>query len=86
MRLAKALQPGHVITVEPGIYFVPTLMDRWRAEGKFTSFINYDAFDAYRDFGGVRIEDDVLVLDDGYRVLGRPIPRTMDEVEEEAAR
>ena len=75
-----------VVTVEPGIYFIPTLMDRWRAEGKFTSFINYDAFDAYRDFGGVRIEDDVLVLDDGYRVLGRPIPRTIDEVEAEAAR
>ncbi len=86
LRLAKALQPGYVVTVEPGIYFIPTLMDRWRAEGKFTSFINYDAFDAYRDFGGVRIEDDVLVLDDGYRVLGRPIPRTIDEVEEEEAR
>ena len=81
LRLAKALHPGYVVTVEPGIYFIPTLMDRWRAEGKFTSFINYDAFDAYRDFGGVRIEDDVLVLDDGYRVLGRPIPRTIDEVE-----
>ena len=81
LRLAKALQPGYVVTVEPGIYFIPTLMDRWRAEGKFASFINYDAFDAYRDFGGVRIEDDVLVLDDGYRVLGRPIPRTIDEVE-----
>ncbi len=67
-----------VVTVEPGIY--PTLMDRWRAEGKFTSFTNDDAFDAYRDFGGIRIEDDVLVLDDGYRVLGRPIPWTMDEV------
>ena len=75
-----------VVTVEPGIYFVPTLMDRWRAEGKFTSFINDDAFDAYRDFGGVRLEDDVLVLDDGYRVLGRPIPRTIDEVEAAAAR
>ena len=86
LRLAKALQPGYVVTVEPGIYFIPTLMDRWRAEGKFASFINYDAFDAYRDFGGVRIEDDVLVLDDGYRVLGRPIPRTIDEVETEAAR
>jgi len=86
LRLAKALHPGYVVTVEPGIYFIPTLMDRWRAEGKFMSFINYDAFDAYRDFGGVRIEDDVLVLDDGYRVLGRPIPRTMDEVEAAAAR
>ena len=86
LRLAKALRPGHVVTVEPGIYFIPTLMDRWRAEGRFTAFIDYDAFDAYRDFGGVRIEDDVLVLDDGYRVLGRPIPKTVDEVEAEAAR
>ena len=86
LRLAKALRPGHVVTIEPGIYFIPTLMDRWRAEGKFTAFIDYDAFDAYRGFGGVRIEDDVLVLGDGYRVLGRPIPRTIDEVEMEAAR
>jgi len=84
--LIKALQPGYVAIAEPGIYFIPTLMDRWRAEGTFTSFINDDAFDAYRDFGGVRIEDDVLVLDDGYRVLGQPIPRTIDEVEAAASR
>ena len=86
LRLGKALQPGYVVTVEPGCYFVGPLLDQWRAEGKFDAFINYDAFDAYRGFGGVRIEDDVLVTDDGYRVLGRSIPKTIAEVEGTAAR
>ena len=86
LRLGKALEPGYVVTVEPGCYFIDPLIDQWQAEGKFDAFINYDAFDAYRGFGGVRIEDDVLVTPDGYRVLGRPIPRTIDEVEAAAAR
>ena len=86
LRLGKSLEPGYVVTVEPGVYFIPTLLDRWRAERRFEAFINYDAFEAYRDFGGVRIEDDVLVTEEGYRMLGRPIPRTIEEVEAMAVR
>ena len=82
LRLGKALEPGFVITVEPGLYFIPELIDRWKAEKKCGEFINYDAVEKYRDFGGVRLEDDVLVTESGNRVLGKPIPRTIDQVEE----
>ena len=81
LRLAKALEPSFVITVEPGIYFIPELIDRWKAEQKCSSSINYNAVEKYRDFGGIRIEDDVLVTQNGHRLLGRPIPKTIDEVE-----
>jgi Xaa-Pro aminopeptidase len=82
LRLGKELQRGYVLTVEPGIYFIPALMDKWRSEGKFTSFINYEKAETYRDFGGIRIEDDVLVTETGQRVLGKPIPKTVEEVKE----
>jgi len=82
LRLAKALEPGFVITVEPGIYFIPELIDRWKAEKKNSQYINYELLESYRDFGGIRIEDDVLVTQIGYRVLGREIPRTISEVED----
>lgn len=81
LRLARRLQPGFVLTVEPGIYFIPALIDQWRAEGKFTDFINYDILETYKDFGGIRIEDDVLVTDTGSKVLGKPIPKTVEEIE-----
>ncbi len=81
LRLAKKLEPGYVITVEPGIYFVPALIDRWRAEGRYTDFIRYDRLEDYKTFGGVRIEDDVLITEDGARVLGPPIPKTVEAVE-----
>jgi Xaa-Pro aminopeptidase len=74
--------PGHVMTVEPGLYFIPELIDLWKAERKFTDFINYDALEAYRDFGGVRIEDNILITDEGNKVLGPPIPKTVRDVEE----
>ncbi len=81
LRLGKQLQAGNVITVEPGIYFIPELIDRWQSEGKFTNFINYNALDAYRDFSGIRIEDNVLITENSSRVLGDPIPKTVAEVE-----
>ena len=81
LRLARALEPGFVVTVEPGLYFIPGLIDRWRAEGKFEEFIDYNRLEGFRDFGGIRIEDDVLVLEDGRRVLGKPIPKSIADVE-----
>ncbi len=85
LRLARELQPGFVLTVEPGIYFIPPLIDKWKAENKFKKYINYARVDAYRNFGGIRIEDDVLVTDDGCRVLGRPIPKTVKDIEKAMA-
>jgi Xaa-Pro aminopeptidase len=85
LRLGRAVEPGFAVTVEPGLYFIPQLIDRWRAEGKHADFIDYEAVEAYRDFGGIRIEDDVLVTDEGCRILGTPIPKTVAEVEELAS-
>ena len=81
LRLAKELKPGFVFTIEPGIYFIPALIDLWKSEKKHSAFINYDRLEAYRDFGGIRIEDDILVTNEGYKVLGKPIPKTVGEVE-----
>jgi len=81
LRYAKTIKPGMVFTVEPGIYFVPALIDKWKKEKKHAMFINYKKVDTYRDFTGIRIEDDVLVTKNGYRVLGRSIPKTVDEIE-----
>jgi Xaa-Pro aminopeptidase len=82
LRLGKELEAGFVITVEPGIYFIPELIKRWKAENKNSQYINYDMVEKYEDFGGVRIEDDVLVTENGYRVLGKKIPKTIAEVED----
>ncbi|MEE9394364.1 MAG: aminopeptidase P family protein [Planctomycetota bacterium] len=81
LRMARKLEEDHVFTIEPGIYFIPALMDRWQGEGKNAEFVNFDALKDWRDFGGVRIEDDILCTVDGGRVLGPGIEKTIDEVE-----
>jgi Xaa-Pro aminopeptidase len=81
LRLAKALKPGMVLTIEPGIYFIPELIEKWKQESRHVQFINYDKLEAYLDFGGIRLEDDVLITQAGHRILGQPIPRTIEEVE-----
>jgi Xaa-Pro aminopeptidase len=81
LRLAKELAEGFVITVEPGIYFIPQLIDKMKAEKQFLDFVNYDKLEQYRDFGGIRIEDDILITENGYRVLGELIPKTVAEIE-----
>jgi Xaa-Pro aminopeptidase len=82
LRLGRTLQPGFVFTIEPGCYFIPKLIDTWKAENKFADFLNYDKLETYKDFGGIRIEDDILVTDNGHKVMGnKPIPKTVAEVE-----
>ncbi len=82
LRCGRRLQPGFVITDEPGCYFIPALIDKWKAEGKCKEFINYRELEKWKDFGGIRIEDDILVTKTGCRVLGKPIPKTVKEIEE----
>jgi Xaa-Pro aminopeptidase len=81
LRLGRELEAGFVITVEPGLYFIPELINQWQQAGKFKDFINYDKVNEYRNFSGVRIEDDVLITEEGCRILGAPIPKTVAEVE-----
>jgi Xaa-Pro aminopeptidase len=81
LRLARKLEPGFVLTVEPGIYFIPVLIKKWQAEKKYTNFINYQQVEKFLDFGGIRIEDNVVITDNGCRVLGKPIPKTVAELE-----
>jgi Xaa-Pro aminopeptidase len=82
LRLAKKLQPGFVITDEPGIYFIPELISKWKQEKKFEEFIDYTKVEKYIGFGGIRIEDNLLITSDGCRLLGKPIPKTVAEVED----
>ncbi len=86
LRYALQLQKDMVITDEPGIYFIPQLIDMWRAEGKFAGFINYDRVEKYKGFGGIRVEDDLHITDSGCRVMGVPVPRRSTDVEEYVAR
>ena len=80
-RLAIPLRPGFVHTVEPGIYFIPELIDLWQSQKKFADFINYDEVEKYRHFGGIRNEEDYLITETGARRLGKKIPLTPEEVE-----
>jgi Xaa-Pro aminopeptidase len=81
LRLARKLEPGFVITIEPGIYFIAALIERWEGEGLHRSFIRYDRLEDFCGLGGVRIEDDVLITEDGSRVLGPGIPKTVNDIE-----
>lgn len=83
LRMGRRLQEGFVITDEPGCYFIPALIDKWRAEKTGAEFLNFDAIDTYKDFGGIRLEDDILITPEGSRFTGeKHIPITIDEVEQ----
>lgn len=82
LRMGRRLQPGMVMTVEPGIYFIPALIRKWKEEGLNAEFVNFDAAEGYFDFGGIRIEDDLLITETGNRMLGkRRVPATVEEIE-----
>ncbi|SEH32983.1 aminopeptidase P family protein [Chryseobacterium culicis] len=81
LRLGKELESGFVVTVEPGIYMIPDLIDMWQAESRNADFINYDKVNEYRNFGGIRVEDDFLITDEGYRLLGNGLIKTVEEIE-----
>ncbi len=81
LRCGRRLQSGFVLTVEPGIYFIPALIEKWKSEKINESFINYAKLADYANFGGIRLEDDILITDKGCRILGQRIPITVDEVE-----
>lgn len=82
LRMGRKLQPGFVITNEPGIYFIPALIEKWKAEKINADFINFDRLESYLDFGGIRLEDDILVNETGCEIIGDRIPVTPDEVED----
>lgn len=82
LRMGRKLQPGFVITNEPGIYFIPALIEKWKAEKINTDFINFDRLADYLDFGGIRLEDDILITESGCEIIGDRIPVTPDEIEE----
>jgi Xaa-Pro aminopeptidase len=85
LRFALPYKPGHVFTIEPGCYFIPELIEQWKAEKKFQDFINYDKVVTYKDFGGIRIEDDLLITEVGHKLLGKEIPKTVAEIESVSA-
>ena len=83
LRMGRKLEEGFVVTDEPGIYFIPALIDEWKASGHCKEFINFDKLETYKDFGGIRIEDDILITKDGCRFLGtKRIPYHPKELEE----
>lgn len=81
LRLGRKLEPGFVITNEPGIYFIPALIDKWKNEKINTNFINFEKVNEYRDFGGIRLEDDIWVTENGSEILGQRVPIVPEEVE-----
>lgn len=83
LRLGKELKPGFVLTIEPGIYFIPELIDLWKSENRHTQFLDYSEIEKFRNFGGLRNEEDYLITETGARLLGKALPLTIDGVEAE---
>jgi len=81
LRFAKTLKPGHVFTIEPGIYFIPELMDKWKSEGRFRDFINWNEVEKFRKFGGIRNEENYCITETNAQRIGKPKPKTIEEVE-----
>lgn len=86
LRLGRRLQIGYVFTIEPGIYFIPDLFEKWKKEKLYEEFLNYEEIEKYMDFGGIRMERDILITENGAKILGESFPRTADEIEEFMAR
>jgi len=83
LRLGRKLEPGFVFTIEPGIYFIPELIDQWKANNHNSNFINFDKVEEYRTFGGLRNEEDFLITENGCELLGKPKPKSIEDVEAE---
>lgn len=81
LRLGRELESGFVLTVEPGLYFIPELLDLWQAEGKLKDFINYDKLATFRNFGGARVEENFLITESGYQLLGEPLIKSVSDIE-----
>lgn len=81
LRLARNLEAGMALTVEPGCYFIPQLIEKYKAEGKFLDYVNYAELEKYKTFGGIRIEDNLAITETGIRLIGDPIIKTISEIE-----
>lgn len=81
LRLGRALEPGFVVTVEPGLYFIPTLIDMWKSENKLSQFIDYSKLESFRNFTGIRIEDNIVITETGNKVIGKFLPKTVADLE-----
>ncbi len=82
LRMGKMLKPGMVMTNEPGIYFIPELIQLWKSENKFSQFLNYDVIEKYIGFGGIRLEDDIIITETGNEIIGKRLPIYTNDIEE----